>query len=173
MNVTSSIINQLHRFRALKPAEDFSARSRRLILASTPVPHANETGEALRVGRFSTIVVRTIFFTAGTAITIAGIFYGSQYFSPLFLPGLNQDKIVAEADMINGTITIQLSQLHYFDTASQVSAQALNQITDTTSLNHLNATAISDDTQQIQTLSPTDTDTTSQQIQDILKALQK
>ena len=105
-------------------------------------------------------------------MVLGGLMYGSQYFSPLFLPGLNQDKVIAEADMIDSTITIQLSKLNYFDTASQASAHALSQVAAPT-LNHLNATVILNDSQQIQELSPTGTDTTSEQIQDILKALQK
>ncbi len=172
MRIHTSITDHLHRLAAIAPAQDFSERSRRLVLASAPAPHHDTTLEAIHVHRFSTIVIRTALFATGTAIVLTGLFYGSQYFSPLFLPGLNQDKIVAEADMIDNTITIQLSQLNYFDTTSQASAHALNQVAAST-LNHLNTAVISNDTQQIQTLSPTDTDTTSQQIQDILKALQK
>ncbi len=170
--ISSSIISQLRHLTALAPSQDFSARSRRLILAS---PRATEPDAALgsmRTHRTVVIIVRTALFAAGTAVVVAGLLYGSQYFSPLFLPGLNQEKIVAEADMINGTITIQLSQLNYFDTASQASAHALNQVA-ASPLNHLNTTAISNDTEQIQTMSPTDTDATSQQIQDILQTLQK
>lgn len=172
MRINPSIINQLRRLGALAPSQDFSARSRRLVLASARTPHQDATLETMHAHRTTVIVVRTALFATGTAIVLAGLFYGSRYFSPLFLPGLNQDKIVAEADMIDSTITIQLSQLHYFDTASQASTHALNQVA-AAPLNHLNATAISNDADQIQTLSPTDTDTTSQQIQDILKTLQK
>jgi hypothetical protein len=172
MRTHTSIIDRLHRLNALAPTQDFSARSRRLILASAQAAHSDTIPETLHAYRFSTIMVRTTLFAAGMAIVLTGLFYGSQYFSPLFLPGLNQDKIVAEADMIDNTITIQLSQLHYFDTTSQASAHALKQVANPT-LSHLNTAVIFSDTQQIQMLSPTDTDTTSQQIQDILKTLQK
>ena len=163
------ITDHLHRLNALKPTEDFSTRSRMLVLAA---PHTTSaiTQPTYRIS--TAIAIRTALFIAGSAIILGGLMYGSQYFSPLFLPGLNQDKVIAEADMIDNTITIQLSKLNYFDTASQASAHALSQVAAPT-LNHLNATVILNDSQQIQELSPTDTDTTSEQIQDILKALQK
>ena len=169
MSIRHTAIQHLARLRALAPDRDFSARSRALILASD---RKTPAAAALPQHRATTIIVRTALFVAGSAVVLVGLFYGSRYFSPVFLPGLNHDSIVAEADAIDNTITIQLSQLQYFDTASQASAHALSQVAAPT-LNHLNSAVISSDSEKIQTLTPTNTDQTSQNITDILKALQE
>lgn len=177
---TSTIIQHLRHLMTIEPSKDFSNRSRALILAATQ----EKTSTSMAGSSHQTIIrlwsLRTVFFVAGSTAIVIGLLYGSRYFSPLFLPGLNQEKIIAEATDINHTISIQLSQLDYFDTASQASNHALSQVS-APSLNHLNTEILSNDTKQIQALaapfpvgsSQSSTDTTSQAIESILESLQK
>jgi len=172
---TKTILHSLTRLQSIKPRGDFSRASKEALLlvvtqnkktiVSQPVqPH--RTGLAIIVMRSSVLVV-------GTALIVAGMVYGGQKLSPLFLPGLNKQNIVAEADMVNSTINIELENLNHFDVTVKTSAQALNQVVGSTP-HHLNESVLSADQLQIESLSPaTTTDETNQTIESILQELQK
>ncbi|KKS83006.1 MAG: hypothetical protein UV58_C0002G0016 [Candidatus Wolfebacteria bacterium GW2011_GWC1_43_10] len=139
-----TIIKNLRALRVIQPDENFSARSRLVVLSCSPEIPGNfptERGWYLVAVRHLQRIGLSLSFTVGVAVLILSIFYATRELSPLFLPGLNEKRVVAEAEMINSQIDIQLSQLEHFQETSQKGNQALQQAANT-QLNHLNETVI-------------------------------
>jgi|GEM_PF-1632400 len=172
------IIKNLERLQGIRPDKNFSQKSRLAIIQTpfTPTLHEKVTFDSATAGLhaytvsdlFST-TFRTVMVASATLAVLAAIYFAIVQLSPLFLPGLNRDRIVAEADMINSTINVQLSHLQRFEQTSKESAAALKEIT-ANNPSHLNETIIKDEQEKINSLVPS-SDNTSQDVNDILKAI--
>ncbi len=180
MNKKANIISILNRFKRIKPDEAFSRTSKILILAHRPLNEPTKDYEALlrhTPNRFAFSIqapLRSLsFLVAGVTIAVVS-FYAIQELSPVLFPGLNAQKITAEAAMVNQQMNIQLSQLHTFDATVQQSNDALHQITQK-QMNHLNTTIIQQETTTINgsvaSSSPSSTDQVTQQVNSIINQL--
>ncbi len=176
------IITLLHTFKRIRPDDAFSRTSKNLIMAHVPSQAVHEASDAQlqrTPGRFALSLqapLRSIsFLIAGIAIAVMSV-YAIEELSPVLLPGLNSQKITAEAEIVNQQMNIQLSQLHTFDATVQQSNDALHQITQP-QLNHLNNTIIQQETAtvngSIASSSPASADQTTQQVNDIIDQLSK
>jgi len=171
-----TIIRALQSLRAIEPDKDFSKKSRLLILAS---PHKNGVQEPditgdmnINTGRW--IVVRSLRIASFTAVAIflsVAIYYATTQFSPLFLPGLDQSSIVAEADMVDQKITIEVEQIDHFSAVTKESNQLLDGVTKS-SFDHLNSSAIGSETSQIDGLSGQSDTQLNNQLNTILQQIQ-
>jgi hypothetical protein len=172
------VVKNLERFRGIRPDKDFSQKSRLAIIQVpfTPTLHEKVTLDAATAGLhaytvsglFST-TFRTVMVASATLAVLAAIYFVTVQLSPLFLPGLNQNGIVAEADMINSTINVQLSHLQRFEQTSRESAAALKEIT-VNNPSHLNETVIKNEQEKINSLVPS-SNNVSQDVNNILKAI--
>ncbi len=148
------IIKILNKFSEIKPNEDFSIKSRSIILNTQK--NKNELYKS--VFDFSNILrnvardsMRIVSFATISAVVIFGIYMATKELSPLFLPGLNKDSIAAEAEMVNSSIDIQLNSMKYFETASKQGGDALKQITEK-NFNHLNKTVLNEEMESVKSL---------------------
>jgi hypothetical protein len=148
------IVKILNKFSEIKPSEDFSIKSRSIIL------NTQKGNRELykSVFNFSNIIrnvvrdsMRIVSFATISAVIIFGIYMATKELSPLFLPGLNKDNVVAEAEMVKSSIDIQLNSLKYFDEASKQGGDALTQITEK-SFNHLNKTILNEEMDSVKSL---------------------
>jgi len=155
------ILHILQSLKDIEPRKDFSEESRFLIL-STKQKHSLKEYLPSRVSlsgvlsqSFLSHPLRAIAFTFAGVLIIVTAYTATQEISPLFLPGLNQGKVVAEAEMINKTINIELDRLEYFDATNKTGSSALNQVT-SKQLDHLNQSILEKEAQNIGTgtLSP-------------------
>lgn len=103
-------------------------------------------------------------------LIVVGVYTITQELSPLFLPGLNQKRITAEAEMVGKQIDIQLSQIEYFKTTTQKSASALKEVTEPT-LDHLNETLLKNESQSL--VDADSQQNLNEQVQDLLQVVQK
>jgi len=111
----------------------------RSILAPVPFSPAAVLTRSFKIVSFSLI---------GLTMALA-VYAVTQELSPLFLPGLNQNKIAAEAEAINATINIEFDRIERFDIAAQESAQALSEA-GPQAFSHLNETIIQREAQRIE-----------------------
>ncbi len=141
----NEIIKNLKFFREIQPKEEFSNRSKTALLSyfsqNKSYPKLETTLAKKESPKLVSSLVRKVAvsfsFTLAALILLVGIFYLTREISPLFLPGLNESKIRAEAEVINNQINIKFSQLEKFkETASQEN-KILRQ-TATNQLDHLN-----------------------------------
>ena len=88
-------------------------------------------------------------FVAVMTLLIGATYYATTQISPLFLPGLNQDRIVAEAEMIEQSISIELERLDYFVYVAEESTSVLNSVA-SSEFDHLNTTTIEKEAQQLE-----------------------
>lgn len=147
-NRLRNVFNQL---KTIRPDADYSRMAKRLILA-TPKQSTRETVESLSIGiarrPFVLSLVNTASLVMAVGLLAMGVYVATIQLSPLLLPGLNEKKIVAEADMINQTISIQLAQIEHFKKTARETTSALNNVS-TQQLNHLNETVIGTEAQKI------------------------
>lgn len=147
MKITDSQLEYLlQSFRRIRPRAEFSRHSKLIILASPRSTHAS-LPTTQTVSWLSRALRVSAFAAAGIAVLIVS-FYATQELSPLLLPGLNPQKITAEADMINSSVNIELSRIESFDQSAQESSSVLQKISQQ-NLNHLNETVVSDEAQLI------------------------
>lgn len=138
----------LTEFKRLSPRKEFINASKMRIFSIVP----DEKPQALFMGTnpvFLRTSMNSLTFVFASIVIIMGAYLATQELSPLFLPGLNQKKISAEAEMIGKQIDIQLSQISYFQKTSEESADALKEIT-SKNLDHLNETLIQHEAQTVQ-----------------------
>jgi hypothetical protein len=169
-----TIINALKALRSIEPDKDFTKKSRLLVLAaprddrtSTPVL----TG-ALTAGR--TIAVRSLRIVSFSAVALflcAALYYATAQLSPLFLPGLNQNSIIAEADMVDQKINIEVQQVDHFSAVTKESNRLLDGVTKST-FDHLNTSAIGTETPQIDSISGQADTQLNNQLNSILQQIQ-
>lgn len=138
----------LQEFRRIIPRAEFSRQSRSFIVAHRPnkqaqtvQPHITPItwSEYLRMG--SLHIIRIGSFVTVTTVIILISFYATRELSPLLLPGLNTQRITAEAQMLNSVMNIELNNLGYFNISSQESTHVLEQFSQK-QLHHLNDTII-------------------------------
>jgi hypothetical protein len=170
---SNQIIKKLETLRVIKPDKDFSKKSRLLIIQTPFTPSKQEriSFEAAAAGLRSFTIAdlfsntfRSIMIASATLAILGAIYFATAQLSPLFLPGLNRNGIVA-------TINVQLDHVNRFEQTSKDSATALREVAANTP-SHLNASIISGEQSKIESLSPSQTATdTNQQINDILKQI--
>lgn len=141
------IIKTLELLKHIEPRESFSKESRLLIMSSsqkTPLQRMIPTKVSLSgvlSHSFAQHPLRALAFTVAGVALIVTAYTATKEISPLFLPGLNQNKVVAEAEMVNKTINIELQRLEYFDATNKTGSSALNQVT-SEELDHLNTSIL-------------------------------
>ncbi len=167
----------LQEFRRITPRAEFSRESRTLIIArkpniSTIQPHTVSVtwAQRLRTGAFNTIRIGS-FVAVATAIILIS-FYATRELSPLLLPGLNTQRITAEAQMLNSAMNIELNNLGYFNTSSQESTNALEQLSQK-QLNHLNDTIIKSEVKELNQAVASSTPTSSTDLNSLIQELSK
>lgn len=163
-----NIVELLSEFRRIEPREEYSRLSKERILSSS------QTSTPELISSPSSLLLRTSFNSLSFALVgmvlIVGVYYATQQLSPLFLPGLNEKSITAEAEMVESRIDVQLSQLNYFENTSQESNAVLQQVGEN-SLDHLNTPIIEQETSHIEKSAEVDATSTVLEINDVLKAL--
>jgi hypothetical protein len=178
----NQIIKTLEQFRNITPDKVYSERSKNIILAIPFTPTIQEDTSFAD----ATADLRTISFTSlfqsiwrGLAITTAAvglfiiIYLATSQLSPLFLPGLNQRGIVAEADMVNTSIDVQLSHIQHFEQTASESASALKEVAANTPA-HLNESIIKGEQTEIYSTNPANlTSSTTNDVNNILNMITK
>lgn len=146
--------NILRSYQQITPDQEYSRKARAHILSLpsaqhevVAVPVFAGNSPALSSALFTTFRVGA-FISGGIAVLLLS-FWATTQLSPFFLPGLNSKNITAEAEMINSSIDIQLSQLSYFEQASQESAQVLHDVSEKR-MDHLNTPLIVKENKEIQ-----------------------
>jgi len=140
----------------IKPSKDYARTSRLNILL---VPQKTDTfssdfvvngnsKHSFGVVLYANRTMRVASFVVGGAAIVMLAYVATQQLSPLFLPGLSQTKIVAEADSVDRIIDIELQRVTYFKTTSKESSNAINLIT-TKTLDHLNDGIINSEVQSL------------------------
>lgn len=168
---TKDLQNILGEMRSIKADEGYVARSRMLVLSSPRLSKSDssvpETNDSL--SKFLWGPVRIVSFVTAGFLLIFSLYSLSQELSPLFLPGLNQKKITAEAEAVDAAINIHLSQIAYFEKTSKETSKILEQIA-VKQLDHLNEIVIQKETEEIAS-SLIKTGSLNQEIADLLKAV--
>ena len=170
-----TIIQALKALRAIEPDKDFTTKSRLLVLAAPREDRVSATPVlvgALTTGR--TIAVRSLRIVSFTAVALflcAAIYYATTQLSPLFLPGLNQNSIIAEADMVDQKINIEVQQIDHFSAVTKESNQILDGVTKS-NFDHLNTSAIGSETPQIDSISGQSDTQLNSQLNSILQQIQ-
>ncbi len=178
----NQIIKILEQFRTITPDKAYSERSKNIILATPFTPTIQESPSFAA----ATADLRTISFTSlfqnvwrGLAVATATvglfiiIYLATSQLSPLFLPGLNQRGVVAEADMINASIDVQLSHIQRFEQDASESASALKEVAANTPA-HLSESVIKGEQTKINSANPSDsTSSTTSDVNDILNSITK
>ncbi|MFA6136280.1 MAG: hypothetical protein WC705_02895 [Candidatus Paceibacterota bacterium] len=172
---TKRLKSILGSFKNIHPKNDFSASSKRLVLQSQQI-HNEEGNLAVSIGNGSfsilnyfTYAPRAISFVLGSLVILVSVYYATRELSPLFLPGLNEKKVVAEAEIVNSNINIQISQLDHFQKTSAESLKVLDQVSKD-QFNHLNQTILDKETKVIQS-GDLDSTTMNSDLNSIIKAL--
>ncbi len=142
-------------FKKISPREEFSSRLRTELLSreaqALPVAqlmNVHVMGPSRAYLQFSK-PLNALAFAVASVLVIVGVYTITQELSPLFLPGINQREISAEAAEIEKEINIQLSQIDYFQQASHESTKALTQVTQK-NLDHLNEVLIQNEAASVQ-----------------------
>jgi hypothetical protein len=173
----SQIIKTLEQFRKITPNEAYSRHSLNVILSTLPKQKIEKPYQTkIQTTSFVSLIKNSwrIAVLSGAMIAlITAIYFATSELSPLFLPSLNQNKVVAEAQMIKATIDIQLSHIQKFEESAQQSTIALKKVA-SNNPTHLNESVIKNeekeiDLSQILNQSPT----TTQSINSILNELTK
>ncbi|HDH31491.1 MAG TPA: hypothetical protein ENH26_01810 [Candidatus Wolfebacteria bacterium] len=102
--MSKDLFKNLKDLQSIGPNKEYTERSRFLILSSSRY-------EA-RVRKINPFVVMAI-SGAFILITIFSVSYINQILSPIFLPGLNQNDLVAEANEITVSIQVKLDDVKY------------------------------------------------------------
>lgn len=146
-----NIIRILKEFKKLAPRDDFVRESRARVLSSIvrhAAPQARLTGFKPQLNSLRSPLLNTFTFVFTGAIVLFGVYVITQELSPLFLPGLNQKAVSAEAEMVGKQINIQLSQIHYFEQTSKDGIQALKEVTEP-GMDHLNQALIENEAESV------------------------
>ena len=167
----------LQEFRRITPRAEFSRQSRSLITAIRPNIKTAQPRivpvtwtQQLRAGILNTVRIGS-FVAVATAIILIS-FYATRELSPLLLPGLNTQRITAEAQMLNSAMNIELNNLGYFNTSAQSANTALEQLSQK-QFNHLNDTIIKSEVNELNQTTPSSSSTPSTDLNQSLIELTK
>jgi len=158
------------------PTESFARRLRMELLSKEnrvrPVAelvnvHAIGPGAVRSLSPFARPMNALAFAVAGILV-IMGVYTITRELSPLFLPGLNQRAMSAEAAAIEREIDIQLSHIDYFQQTSTESSVALKQVTEK-NLDHLNEALIKNEAASFE--EPATPESIDAQLDEMLKAV--
>lgn len=178
----NELIKILHQFENITPNKAYSERSKNIILSVpfTPTLH-EEVSFASATANLRTISFASFFQGIWRGLAVAGavagvfliIYLTTSQLSPLFLPGLNKHGVIAEADMVNASINVQLSHIQRFEQTASESATVLKEVAANTP-NHLSESVIKDEQSKINSESPAGTTSpAASDINDILNTLTK
>jgi len=140
------IIQQIKKLREIKPDEQFAKNSRGLILAAH---------KPAKIQIKLTWPVLTWGTIAAFCILIFVIYLSlshTQNYSKILSSSLNQTKI--EQELNDLTINIQLEQITYNQAINQTIASALNEISDTSYIKHLNRDILESEQKKLNDLNP-------------------
>jgi len=172
------LFEHLHQFRRVSPRAEFLRESRSLILNSpraariAPVSSSLFLSMGARVHRGAMTFIRVgSFITAGAAVILIS-FYATKELSPVILPGLNAQRITAEAEMLDSAMNIELANLGYFDINSQKNAGVLQQLSQKQP-DHLNDTIIKSEVKSLNTAIPSSTDLQTNNLNKIIEQMSK
>ncbi len=146
------ILKAIKHFQAIQPNKDYSKKSRLTLLSHIQPSRFGvraTLASLLNNGLSPKAPLQLASFIAVMALLIGGTYYATTQISPFFLPGLNQDRIVAEAEMIEQSISIELDKLDYFVYVAEQSNDMLNSVA-SSEFNHLNTTTIEKEAQQLE-----------------------
>lgn len=163
--------NKISRFSDIMPNENFSKKSKFEILSLKPkYTHRRITNQNIEtiIGRYA----KTITIVSATVAIFFLTYYAMTQISPIFLPGLDHSKIIAEAEVINQKINIEVNKLNYFNKVSTQSSNALQEITENNP-DHLNKRIINKETKKIDAISNTYLENINKEMDNALKQLSK
>ena len=172
------IKNQISRLREIGPDKRFTEESKFELLSI--IDNSNRrvlepNNEKVFVGFLREFIIEKPAQLASvitmTAIIFVVTYYAITQISPLFLPGLNKDKIVAEAEMINQKINIEVSKLEHFSSITRESKEVLNEVSKN-SFNYLNESIIKDEAIQVNGINE-EAKNTNREIDSILNEISK
>lgn len=172
------IKNQISRFSEIEPEKRFTEESRFELLSIIDNSNNkvfNPKENKAFIGFIREFIIEKPAQLA-SAITMATIIFVVTYYavtqiSPLFLPGLNKDKIVAEAEMINQKINIEVNKLEHFSSIAKESNEILNEVSKS-SFNYLNESIIKGEAIQVDDINGENKDT-NEEINSILNEMSK
>ncbi|MEE8131601.1 MAG: hypothetical protein V3T98_00960 [Candidatus Paceibacterota bacterium] len=98
------LLKNLKDLQQIRPDDEYAKRSRLLILSS---PHY-ET-RVRKINPIAIMAVSGVF----VLIIVFSVSYINQILSPIFLPGLNQNDLVAEANEMTALIQVRLDDVKY------------------------------------------------------------
>ena len=157
----SEIFNHLQKLKSIKPDPDYTAHSRRLLLACPPHSHSLFTPLSE--------ITKSLFAISLSAALIVLIIGGFSYLEksplPLKLAGLDPSTLKAEAE--NLQIDINLSTLKRYEETPAVINTALTQTADNTPV-YFESVILDRETDRIDLNNPTD-ETIDQALIEILK----
>jgi hypothetical protein len=167
------LIRALRALQQIEPEKDYTKESRLLVLSS--FKHNPLEATASLVSQFNPATVwhaplRIGSFLAVIALLVGGIYYSTTQLSPLFLPGLNQEKIVAEADMIERTINVELQQLEHFSYVATESNEALEEVS-VNQADHLHTATLEKEADAIDRALPQESVEISEELNQLLNTI--
>lgn len=123
-----NIEGKLKNLKSIKPDNDYSLKSLSSIISSpkiSPVESISIWKKALTGFRLSSGVVLA---SALVLVIFISALYLNTVISPLFLPGLNDKNVSAEADQINQSININLNEIKYHQMSQEIAKSTLESI---------------------------------------------
>ena len=141
----NNIEGKLKNLKSIKPDNDYSLKSLCLIVSSPKVSPIESTSiwqKTLTGFRLSSGVVLA---SALVLVIFVSALYLNTVISPLFLPGLNDKNISAEADQINQSININLNEIKYHQMSQEITKSTLENISKNNSATNTTSTISSSD----------------------------
>ena len=175
----NDLIKILNKFRKIEPDADYAKKSKMLILSSRK-KEANfkfsfNMRNVFEMLRFSAIFIVVFFLIASV---IGGVSYINKEFSPLNLEGLNQKSLTTEAKSINNSIQGTLEEIKYLDQANKKAIHTITEVSknnpvysniiSTSSSSTASSSTSTEDIQNFLITSPTSTDGSNQDINNLL-----
>jgi len=136
----NNIEGKLKNLKSIKPDNDYSLKSLCLIVSSpkiSPIESISIWQKALTGFRLSSGVVLA---SALVLVIFVSALYLNTVISPLFLPGLNDKNISAEADQINQSININLNEIKYHQMSQEITKSTLENISKNNSATNTTST---------------------------------
>lgn len=138
-----NIEGKLKNLKTIKPGNDYSLKSLSLIVNSpriSPIEATSVWQKTLTGFRLSSGVVLA---SALVLVIFISALYLNTVISPLFLPGLNDKNISAEADQINQSININLNEIKYHQMSQEITKSTLESISKNNSIANTTSTVSS------------------------------
>jgi hypothetical protein len=147
----SQLLKILERLKEIKPSKAYSEHSLKIIISAPQLEKSNfdfDNSKNISSKNLLEVSLRTLAFVFSATAVIALAYFATSQLSPLFLPGLNKSKIMAEAEMVNASIDIQLSHIQKFKQTNNESILVLKEVSSDVPA-HLNPSVIKDEESKI------------------------